>query len=361
MRWNPSARQVAHACRISNCLFLLVIACFSNPLPIEYLMNILVVHAHHEPESFCSALASQAIETLQDQGHQVVVSDLYRMNFDPVSDRRNFRTTKDSAYLKQQSEEVYATAHDGFANDVEIEIQKLESADAIIFSFPLWWFAAPAILKGWCDRVLAAGRVYGRGKLYENGIGSNQKRALVIMTTGARPESFDGWGINPPMEHILAPIQHGVFWFNGFRALDPFIAWAPARVSDEDRVDYLRLLKFRVSRLFEEPVRDRPNLADFPDFGSDTQDRFMVVLTLKPGHQERLRSSLVAKIEVQQEWSREGVLLDFQTAEANAEPWKAFFLFRARDQQQVQQWLSKIPVRESFDISITKLARPSDG
>ena len=330
-------------------------------MPNEYLMNILVVHAHHEPESFCSALANQAVETLQGQGHQVVVSDLYRMQFDPVSDRRNFRTIKDSAYLKQQSEEVHATAHDGFANDVEIEIQKLETADAVIFSFPLWWFAAPAILKGWCDRVLAAGRVYGRGKLYENGVGGNQKRALVIMTTGARPESFDGWGINPSMEHILAPIQHGVFWFNGFQTLDPFVAWAPARVSDEDRVDYLRLLKFRVSRLFEEPVRDPPQLADFPDFGSDTQERFMVVMTLKPGQQEVLRSSLAAKVEVQQKWSRQGVLLDFQTAEVNAEPWKEFLLFRAPDQLHVQQWLSECPVLEAFDLSITMLDRPSDG
>ena len=36
----------------------------------------------------------------------------------------------------------------------------------LVFQFPLWWFSMPAILKGWVDRVLAAGRIYGGGKWY---------------------------------------------------------------------------------------------------------------------------------------------------------------------------------------------------
>lgn len=53
-------------------------------------MNILIVHAHHEPQSFSSALCRQAASTLKTAGHEVVVSDLWAMRFDPVSDRRNF-------------------------------------------------------------------------------------------------------------------------------------------------------------------------------------------------------------------------------------------------------------------------------
>lgn len=58
-------------------------------------MKILIVHAHHEPKSFCSALARRAEATFTGQGHTVDFTDLYAENFNPVSDRRNFTTVKD--------------------------------------------------------------------------------------------------------------------------------------------------------------------------------------------------------------------------------------------------------------------------
>src|SRR6187402_2965580 len=99
--------------------------------------HILIVHAHHEPRSFSSALAKTAAETLTAQGHEVVFSDLYALGFDPVSDRRNFVTTADADYLKQQNEEAYASEHAGFAPEIEAEMRKVEACDLMIFSFPL--------------------------------------------------------------------------------------------------------------------------------------------------------------------------------------------------------------------------------
>jgi len=147
-------------------------------------MRVLIVHAHHEPKSFSSALYAQAAKTLSDQGHQVVTSDLYGQGFDPVSDRRNFVSVHDSEYLKQQVEEQYASQVSGFAPDLDAEIRKLESCDLLLFNFPMWWFGLPAILKGWVDRAFPMRRIYGDGKLYENGLGQAKKRAMVIMTVG---------------------------------------------------------------------------------------------------------------------------------------------------------------------------------
>ena len=48
-------------------------------------MNVLIVHAHNEPKSFCSALKDLAVEDLRKAGHQVRVSDLYAMNWNPVA------------------------------------------------------------------------------------------------------------------------------------------------------------------------------------------------------------------------------------------------------------------------------------
>ena len=73
-------------------------------------LNVLIVHAHHEPKSFGSALFHTAVQTLSGAGHSVVTSDLYTQRFDPVSDRRNFTTTFDADYLKQGNEERRASS-----------------------------------------------------------------------------------------------------------------------------------------------------------------------------------------------------------------------------------------------------------
>ena len=82
----------------------------------------LIILAHPERHSFNGAMADAAVETLRGQGYDVVFSDLYRMGFDPVSDRRNFATVKNADYFKQQAEEDHATETGGFAPDVEAEI-----------------------------------------------------------------------------------------------------------------------------------------------------------------------------------------------------------------------------------------------
>ncbi|TIT69787.1 MAG: NAD(P)H-dependent oxidoreductase, partial [Mesorhizobium sp.] len=73
-------------------------------------MRIFIVHAHPEPKSFNGALTRTAQEALSASGHEVVVSDLYAMGFNPVSDRRNFTAVRDPNYYRQQVEEANAAA-----------------------------------------------------------------------------------------------------------------------------------------------------------------------------------------------------------------------------------------------------------
>ena len=71
------------------------------------------------------------------QGHEVVVSDLYAMSFDPVSDRRNFKTVSDPTCLKQQNEESFASKHGGFVPELQAEMDMLDWCDALILQFRL--------------------------------------------------------------------------------------------------------------------------------------------------------------------------------------------------------------------------------
>src|SRR5215467_6996148 len=102
-------------------------------------MRVFIVHAHHEPTSFNAAMMWTAREALTNQGQRVAVSDLYAMGFDPVSDRRNFITTANPERLKQQDEEALASRTNGYAPQLQAEMDKLAWCDLLIFQFPLWW------------------------------------------------------------------------------------------------------------------------------------------------------------------------------------------------------------------------------
>ncbi|MGK7911771.1 MAG: muconolactone Delta-isomerase family protein [Synechococcus sp.] len=322
-------------------------------------MIILIVHAHHELQSFSSALCRQAQSSLEAAGHTVILSDLYAMGFDPVSDRRNYTSTQNADYLKQQREEMHATEVNGFAADIETEMKKIEQCDAVIFNFPLWWFGMPAILKGWCDRVLAMGRIYGGPKLYETGLGQSAKRGLAIVTTGGGAVAYDGWGLNPSMNDILLPIQHGIFWFNGFLPLEPFVAWAVARASDEQRTDYLNQLDRKLKSLFaEEPVQ-LPKMADFPNWGHDVQNRYLVEVCRQRQPDDEYRNRVATELALLDRWKREGKLLQFQAADADSPDWKGFLTFRATNRKQVYDLLSQLPLADYLTFEITELAKPT--
>ncbi len=225
-------------------------------------MKTFIVHAHHEPKSFNGALTNVAQRVLTSLGHEVKVSDLYAMKFDPVSDRRNFTSVKNPDYLKQQVEEMHASEVNGFAPDVQGEMEKMQWCDLMIWQFPLWWFSMPAILKGWVDRVLAMGRAYGQGRFYEKGI-FRGKRAMLSVTTGGIAEAFGekynpnqalqgGHGFHGNISAILRPIQRGILHFTGFDVLRPHIVYGPIRLTDEQRRQCLEAYAARLRGIGDE-------------------------------------------------------------------------------------------------------------
>ncbi|WP_097459102.1 NAD(P)H-dependent oxidoreductase [Mangrovitalea sediminis] len=201
-------------------------------------MNILIVHAHPEPRSFNGAMTRTALETLRDAGHSVTLSDLYALQWNPVSSRANFTTVANPDYLKPQAEEMLATEQDGFAPDIEAELRKLEAADLMIWQFPLWWFGLPAILKGWVDRVFAMGRTYGGGHIYDTGR-FRGRQALLSFTTGGPAPAYQKDGFNGDIDAILRPIQRGMLQFLGFDVLASQQVFGPAHMDDAQRTQAL--------------------------------------------------------------------------------------------------------------------------
>lgn len=202
-------------------------------------MNVLIVHAHEEPQSFNGAMTGHAVEVLTKASHQVEVSDLYAMDFDPVGGKRDFDRLANTDFFKYAKEQAIATETGSFAADLAAEQQKLLACDFLVFQFPLWWFGLPAILKGWVDRVFAAGLTYDHTRWYSNGV-FRGKRAMLSVTTAGGPEIYSKTGLNGDLTETLYPIHHGILYFVGFDVLPPYIAWSVSRVDQQTREQYLQ-------------------------------------------------------------------------------------------------------------------------
>jgi NAD(P)H dehydrogenase (quinone) len=227
-------------------------------------MKVLIVHAHPEPKSFTAALRDQAVATLEAQGHEVQVSDLYAMNWNPVASADDFSSRENPEYLVYALEQRLGVKSQSLAPDIRQELDKLLWADLLILNFPIFWFSTPAILKGWIDRVLVSGICYGGKRFYDQG-GLSGKKALVTVTLGGREHMFGDGAIHGPLEDMLRPILRGTLAYVGFDVLEPFVAWHVPYISDEARKDFLTSYQQRLEHLSDDQPMQFPRLAQFDE------------------------------------------------------------------------------------------------
>lgn len=227
-------------------------------------MKVLIVHAHPEPQSFTAALRDQAIATLQAQGHEVQVSDLYAMNWNPVASASDFTSRENPDYLVYALEQRLGVKSQSIAADIRQELDKLLWADLLILNFPIFWFSAPAMLKGWIDRVLVSGVCYGGKRFYDQG-GLAGKKALVTVTLGGREHMFGEGAIHGPLEDMLRPILRGTLAYVGFEVLEPFVAWHVPYISAEARQDFLHRYQQRLEGLADDQPLVFPKIEQFDE------------------------------------------------------------------------------------------------
>jgi len=228
-------------------------------------MKFLCVLAHPEPASFTASLAHYGMRALEEEGHVVDVADLYAMQFDPVSDRRNFMEPFDPTRFDQQAEERFASANAGFSPDLQREMDRLSSCDVLVLQFPIWWLGMPAIMKGWIDRVFVIGRTYGGGRWFDRGM-MGGKKAMLAVTIGGTKEAYSNDGIYGPALDVMRPINHGILAFCGFEVVEPFIAFAPGRKSDAERQAIFDAYANRLLNIGSATVLPMPQSDDYEHF-----------------------------------------------------------------------------------------------
>jgi len=228
-------------------------------------MNVLIVHAHPEPQSFCSSMRHVATETLQAQGHTVVVSDLYAQGFNPVASAADFGTRKNPEYLTYALEQRQAYEAGTIAADIRAEIDKVRACDLLILNFPIFWFSTPAILKGWIDRVFISGIFYGGKRIYGGG-GMQGKQAMLSVTLGGREDMLCEGGIHGDLATMLRPLTQGTLGYVGMSVLPTFAAHHVPYLKPEARAALMeRWRQLLGPALTEQAPLPMPQLTDYDD------------------------------------------------------------------------------------------------
>ncbi|WP_076068149.1 NAD(P)H-dependent oxidoreductase [Sphingomonas montana] len=126
-----------------------------------------VILCHPDPGSFDHAIANTYRDAVLAAGQTVVFRDLYALGFDPV-----LRKT-----------ERAALGNWALSRDVAVELGALAGSDVFVLIYPIWFGSAPAMMKGYVERVLGAGMV-PEGVLHpEFGVLLANRRLLSFTTS----------------------------------------------------------------------------------------------------------------------------------------------------------------------------------
>ena len=148
-------------------------------------MKIFIVYCHPSQDSFTKNMCDAFIKGITDSGNEYIMSDLYKMDFNPVMTEQEY--LRDANY--RNSPKV--------ASDVLAEQEKINSADAIAFIYPVFWTEAPARLVGWFDRVWSYGFAYGDKtmKLLD--------KAIILCSAGNPIEKLEQFGLLDSMKKVM--------------------------------------------------------------------------------------------------------------------------------------------------------------
>ena len=196
-------------------------------------MNAHIVLAHPEQKSFNGKLAGISKQALGARGFDVSLSDLYGIGFDPREDGHHYTNRSDNTVFHAQTEQRFNATQETIPADINAETERLLSADLLVVHFPLWWFGAPAILKGWMDRVFVYGKVYKSQMRYDAGICRGQKM-IACVTTGASADSCSFDGREGDTRMVIWPLLFP-FRYIGFDVLEPVIMHGIGGVSSIEK------------------------------------------------------------------------------------------------------------------------------
>jgi NAD(P)H dehydrogenase (quinone) len=193
-------------------------------------MRVLYLYCHPVPESYHGALRAVALAGLARAGHEVDLCDLYHEGFDPVLRAPERRSYHDLATNRR---------------GLESYIGRLRRAEALLAQFPTWCYGAPAMLKGFFDRLLLPGVAFDLVDPARVKPTLHNITKLAAVVTYGRPRLV-AWYIGDPPRKLVTRYLH---WFVAPGAPVAYLALYGLNVAtDTDRRAFLDRVEQRMER-----------------------------------------------------------------------------------------------------------------
>ena len=158
-------------------------------------MKLLVVYCHPRPDSFTAAIRDVAIEALANAGHAVDLLDLYAEGFDPV-----MSAAERGDYHTREVNRAPVADH----------LARVKAADGLIFIYPTWWYAQPAMLKGWLERVFLPHETFSMPENNQPIRGLLPNIRLIVAVTTLGSPRWWWWLMGMPGRRILLTGIRGI-------------------------------------------------------------------------------------------------------------------------------------------------------
>lgn len=134
-----------------------------------------------------------------------------------------------AAMLKAAKELSNVKVKDLYQIPLEVEnyLDDVKNADVLVFQFPLWWGAAPAMLKSWLDNFMLG---------FMENPGMKGKQLLIATAAGVGAEEYRAGGAEQfTLDEILRPFQVTAI-YTGMAYLRPFAIYGTMSDNAEDNI-----------------------------------------------------------------------------------------------------------------------------
>jgi len=198
----------------------------------------LIILAHPDPHSFNAEWARSSRAASEALDHEVLWTDLYATGFDPAEGPRHYPRHPAGRRFDPLKAQEEASRAGALPADVAREVAKLRRADRVILHFPLWWFAPPAMLKGYFDRVFVHGALHDVDRRFDRGP-CRGKSAMLCVTTGSSAAESAHDGREGDVRLLLWPTAYTLRYL-GFEVLEPVVVHGVHGYHRGDRAQALR-------------------------------------------------------------------------------------------------------------------------
>lgn len=174
--------------------------------------RILIILGHSGDKSLSKAMAEAYLRGAQESGAEVRLLCLGELNFEPV--------LKEGYQGKQALEPDLLDAQ-----------QSLLWAEHLVFVYPVWWGAMPALLKGFIDRTFLPGFAFKYQKdsvWWDRLLSGRSARLITMMDT---PPWYFRWVYRMPGHNQM---KHTILEFCGIKPVR-ISSFGPIRTSNEQQ------------------------------------------------------------------------------------------------------------------------------